>query len=567
MAPPLPRRAAGPRDPRRSQPSYPALLFATAAALGAPLAAQDSPADSQDPAPIRVGLRARLGGADRLTSLRYIGGFETKTLLLETLVRRGQDGRIEPGLASQWAVEPGGKTFSFQIRPGAQFHDGTPVTDEAVCAHFRRWFGHEEHDWLRVNRRIESVEPLGEGRFAIHLDRPYALLEDLVAINPCAVVAPSSTDWEGEFVRPIGTGPFRFEAAFDNGRRWRLRALEDTGPRIDVTFYPRGRDTTPLDDLIRGTIDAFAGGWDEDLPAERLTEMEQDPRFAVTTAPGSSVVLLTFRFDEGATSDPAVRARIARAIDRGELIRIVEGGRADLCTTWAAPSVGFWPKGPATPRILARLGAGGRWTEAGTGSEEADADATPIALTVSGGRGGRAARAALEVVAQLRRAGFDASYLAPPAHLREASKTVVDATSAVRPLTSESGEIRARYRDEAHARQGRTDVRVEITHGMPYCPHQSLVARFGMKGTPPAAPKGAPLELVELVEEAAATALEADRLEVYARIQALMDEQHVVVPLYAPWRVAVHRTGIEGIRLDPDVYAVDLTGLRWADER
>src|SRR5690606_21009750 len=274
----------------------------------------------------------------------------------------------------------------------------TRVTAEIVCAHFRRWIGHVEHDWLRANRHIEGVEAVGEREFLVHLDQPYALLEDLLAINPCALVAPGSNDWEGEFVRPAGTGPFRFVGAFDDAARWRPAPADGSGPLLDVTFYPRGRDTRPLDALLRGAIDVFVGGWEEDLPSDRLTEFEQDPRFEVVTAEGSSVVYLSFRMSEGPTSELAVRRRIADALDRGELIRIVEGGRAEPCRTWAAPSVLFWPEGPAAARQRRRA---------------ADATPAPAAvaepggalpkLVISGGRGGRAARVAIEVTHQLGR--------------------------------------------------------------------------------------------------------------------------------------------------------------------
>lgn len=542
-----------------------ALFAPTSIATAA--APQDSRSEAPDPVveaagpPIRVGLRARSGGADRLTSLRYIGGFETKTLLLETLVRRGPDGRVEGAILSDWDVEDGGKTFRLRVRDDAVFHDGTPVTAEVVCAHFRRWVGDVEHDWLRANRHIESVEAVSEQEVLVRMDQPYALLDDLLAINPCALVAPSSDDWEGEFMRPIGTGPFRFVAAFDDGARWRLAAVEDEGRLLDVTFYPRGRDSRPIDDLVRGAIDVFVGGWDEDLPAERVTEIEQDPRFSVVTAPGSSVVYLSFRMTDGPTSDVDVRQRIAAAVDRAELLRIVEGGRADACYSWAAPSVLYWPRGPARARARERERHGA--VDPGTlRGHEMPQTGARTRLVVSGSRGGRAARVAIELVAQLRRAGFDAEYLAPPAHLREASRVVVDAHGAVRPLTTESGEVRARAGRAARERGRRADVRVQITHGMPYCPHQSLVARFGAPRDGGRPRDDVPEALRELVEAAAATPHEDDRIPLYSQIQTLMDEETLIVPLYVPWRIALSTADIEGIRLSPDVYHVDLTQLR-----
>ncbi|HEU4419193.1 MAG TPA: ABC transporter substrate-binding protein, partial [Planctomycetota bacterium] len=370
-------------------PRLPMLVVLAAATLTCTAAAQDT----ATPTPIRVMLRARSGGADRLTPLRYIGGFETKTLLYETLVRRDQDGRIVPGLASRWWVDDDGRTFHFELREGATFHDGKPVTAEAVCVHFQRWIGLPEHDWLPVNRWLRGVEVESERVFAVRLEQPFSLLADLCSINPCAIVGPGARDWEGEFRRPVGTGPFHFVDSFDDGKRWRVARTAPFDLVLDITFAPRGRDTTPIDALVRGDIDAFVGGWDEDLPADRLDELARDPRFVVQIAPGSSVAYMSFRLADGPTADVAVRRRIAAAIDRQALIEAVEGGRADACTTWAAPSVAFWPRST-------RKTDSAKPVEAAAGTQ-------PIELRLAAGRGtGRSARIAEAVKGQLERAGF-----------------------------------------------------------------------------------------------------------------------------------------------------------------
>ena len=519
-----------------------------------------APATPTDAPPIRVGLRARLGGADRLTSLRYVGGFETKTLLLQTLVRRDPDGRIVGELVRNWTVEDGGRAFRFRLKDDLRFHDGTPVDAAAVVAHLRRWMGHEEHDWLAVNPLLDDAEELDPKTFRITLKEPFALLEELVAINPCAVVAPTSNDWEGEFVRPIGTGPFRFVSAADDGSNWTLAPVQGDGPPLQVSFYPRGRDATPIDDLLLGRIDAFVGGWDEDLPAGRLTALDQDPRYRLVTSPGSSVVLLAFRFD-GPTAELAVRQRVRAAIDRAELIRVVEGGRAEPCATWAAPSVAVWPAGPEALKLHADTSRGRAMPAAGVAAEP-----TGPTIRVTGGHGdSRGARVAMEVVAQLRRAGIDAEYLAAPPRVPEAARARVGTQDTVRPRTTESGEVRAEQRRAARERTAQADVRVEVTYGMPYCPHHSLVKRFGSRNDPNKPRDGVPDAVRELVDAAAREPEAEPRTALYEQIQVLLDTEAIVVPLYAPWRVAVHRADVDGIRLGPGVYSVDLTGLRRDD--
>jgi ABC-type transport system substrate-binding protein len=166
--------------------------------------------------PIRISVRAS-GSTREISTLSYKGGFEPKTLLYETLVKRDERGRIAPALAQSWRFEADGKECVLELRKNARFHDGSPVTAEAVRQHFQRWVGLPEHDWLSCNQHIVAVRAEGPQTLRIVMDEPRALLPDLCAINPCAVRAPSTLDFEGNFVKPIGSGPFVFESVEEDG--------------------------------------------------------------------------------------------------------------------------------------------------------------------------------------------------------------------------------------------------------------------------------------------------------------------------------------------------------------
>ena len=61
--------------------------------------------------------------------------------ILEPLVRfKPGTFEIEPGLAERWEVSDDLKTWTFYLRPGVTFHDGTPVDADAVVANFQRWW-------------------------------------------------------------------------------------------------------------------------------------------------------------------------------------------------------------------------------------------------------------------------------------------------------------------------------------------------------------------------------------------------------------------------------------------
>ncbi len=471
---------------------------------GAAVPVEPDPSEA-DAGPRAPRIFARIGeqALTELSPLRYQGGFESKSLVYETLVRRDAAGRVVPGLASTWRSEDGGKAFVFTLRDGATFHDGEPVAAEAVATHFRRWVGLPEHDWLRSNRRIVAVRATGPRELRIELDRPWALLPDLCAVNPTAVRGPGALDREGNFVRPVGSGPFAFAGVREGGAVLRYR-VAGPGPARHVDLVRAEGDA--LEALLRGEVDAVVGSWLVAVDPVRAAALRGDTRFVVVDAAGSSMRHLGLRWDRGPLQDSAVRRAVAAAIDRTQLVREVEHGFADPSTGWAAPSIAEWPQGrPAVPATAAV--------------------AAPLRLCAIP----EDERLAHAVAAQLQRAGLRT-------------------------------EVRI-----AAVRDGDWDLRIERTHGVPYDPFTTLVSRFAapLPGANASRPAGAPVDetLDRLVHDLASFPDESSRPVHYARIQARLDEQLPIVPLYACRRIAVVRAGLPLPKLDHDLYRLDADWL------
>ncbi len=451
-------------------------------------------------------IRAHFGdqALTELSPLRYQGGFESKSLVYETLVRRDAAGRIAPGLATGWQLLDGGRTFVFTLREGATFHDGDPVTAEAVATHFRRWMGLPEHDWLRCNRHIVAVRATGPRELRVELDRPWALLPDLCAVNPTAIRGPGALDREGNFVRPVGSAGFACVGNREQGRVLRYRFVAGAGEDRCIDLV-RG-DGDALDALLRGDVDAVVGSWLVAVDPARAAALRADGRVQINTGPGSSMVHLALRWDRGPLQDLAVRRAVAAAIDREELVATVMHGFADASTGWAAPSIVDWPQGQVPVAAPVSLAA-------------------PLLLVSSASD----QRLATVLAAQLQRAGL-------PCRV-----TVVE------------------------GRPEEWDLRIERTHGVPYDPFTTVVSRFSAPLPSPNAsrPSGAPVdaELAKLVADLAAEPDEGVRPAQFARIQQRLDALLPIVPLFAPQRVAVVRAGLPLPRLEHDMYRLDTEWL------
>lgn len=478
---------------------------------------------------VRVAAKAASVAVKKLTPLCYQGGFETKSLVYETLVRRDETGRIAPLLAEQWSIEDGGKRVVFTLREGARFHDGALVTAEDVRVHFRRWAGLPEHSWLRCNERISEVRALDARRFEVLLDRPYPLLEDLCAINPCAIQGPGALDREGEYAQAMGTGPYRFLGPSEDGRLLRYERFDahpdasSLPPLVELVRLEKSGADNPLDALLRDEVDVVLSSWLVRLDPFRVRELEKDARYQVRTGPGSCVISLGFALDQGPTADLALRQHIAATIDRAALVNELEAGLADVTLQWAAPSVSAWPSRkpsvgePAQNRATAASTK--KWNIAPLRIAPGREGYIPVGLPAA-------------LAAQLNRAGIPTVLLA----------------NAPR-----GGEAPA-------------DLRLEITHGVPYDPWTTLLGRFGpaiQKRTAETSKRGADTPHIEtLLQRVLETPDEAARAELYEQVQSALDETLPVIPLYAPRRVAIVRAGLnEPTALQHDMYALDLRFL------
>ena len=129
--------------------------------------------------------------------------------LYDGLVRfRSGTLEIEPALAEKWEISPDGKTYTFTLRQGVKFHDGTPFNAEAVKFNFDRMLDdkHPQHDtgpfplafFFSAIERTEAADPR---TVVFHLKEPYAPLLSNLAYPTGLIVSPGS--------RPQGRQGFR----------------------------------------------------------------------------------------------------------------------------------------------------------------------------------------------------------------------------------------------------------------------------------------------------------------------------------------------------------------------
>lgn len=94
-------------------------------------------------------------------------------LVYEPLVRYAPDGSIVPALAESWTISADGLTWTFNLRQGVTFHDGTPFDAAAAKWNLARWVGNEAHNWLPTAARITGIETPDAATLILTLAQSY----------------------------------------------------------------------------------------------------------------------------------------------------------------------------------------------------------------------------------------------------------------------------------------------------------------------------------------------------------------------------------------------------------
>ncbi|MFF4415363.1 ABC transporter substrate-binding protein [Streptosporangium sp. NPDC001559] len=276
-----------------------------------------------------------------------------------------------PGLAVSWEQSKDGKQWTFQLREGVSFHDGTAFDAAAVCANFERWYRQPKiartsavsHTWVNDFGGFEGdktpslyagCEAQDKSKVVLSLTNPSSKFPTILAHGTYAMSSPTAMEkynangveakGEGfafpEYGRlhPTGTGPFTF-ASYDDSTGTVKLARNDKywgeAPKIaGVEFRTIPDETARRQELEAGTIHAY------DLPAPRDWQSLKDQGFQVVTRPPFNVMYLGLN----ATTVPElkdlrVRQAIAWAVNKQQIVDTLLPEGSETVTQFVPRSV------------------------------------------------------------------------------------------------------------------------------------------------------------------------------------------------------------------------------------
>ena len=253
-------------------------------------------------------------------------GYMTLSYIFDTLMWKDESGLV-PYLAEDYSVSEDGLTYTFQLRKGVSFTDGTPFTAEDVKFTFDYMKEHP-YKWVSVSM-VEEASVVDEHTVEIKLNKTYnPFLSDVAGSLP---ILPKHI-WENvtepeTFTEPeaaISTGPFILENYDAAAGTYTFKANEDYfygDVQIDKLVIANVSGGDSKEALLSGEIAAAPN-----ISYKAAMSLKDSPEYTVLEGPGLSVTRLYFNFDEEAMAVKEIRQAMYHAVNLDEIVEKAYGG-------------------------------------------------------------------------------------------------------------------------------------------------------------------------------------------------------------------------------------------------
>ncbi|MFN2488213.1 MAG: ABC transporter substrate-binding protein [Actinomycetota bacterium] len=281
---------------------------------------------------------------------------------------------VAPGLATEWQISEDGKEYTFNLRQGVKFHDGTDFNADAVCFNFDRWYNFkgplQQPDASYYYQTVfvgfsdgktpslyESCEAVDESTVKLTITKPSASLLAALTLTSFTIASPEALEKykadEGTFneeeaifrpsgtygtEHPTGTGPYKF-VQWRRGDRLVFERNEDywgdaPGNIDELIFRPIADPAVRLQALQSGEIQ----GYDLVDPKDYET-IDGDSNLQLLNRPAFNVGYIGFNQAIKPLDDLAVRQAIAHAINRQEVVDAFYAGQGVVADEFMPPEV------------------------------------------------------------------------------------------------------------------------------------------------------------------------------------------------------------------------------------
>ncbi|WP_246231312.1 ABC transporter substrate-binding protein [Mycolicibacterium sediminis] len=252
--------------------------------------------------------------------------FEVLENVFDTIVEPDENLEMRPALAESWTVSPDQLTWTFRLRGGVTFHDGSPFTADDVVYSYRRIIDEKLSNVDKFSAITDVTAP-DDRTVVITVARPTPnLLTNLGGFKGMAIVSRANVESGEIATHPVGTGPFAFvsQRSGDSIVLTANRTYWGGRPKIPgVTYQFISEPSTALSALQAGEVD-----WTDAVPPQRVTQLEEDDSVHLAVTPSNDYWYLALNEARAPWNDVRVRRAIAFGIDRDAIVQATSYGTA-----------------------------------------------------------------------------------------------------------------------------------------------------------------------------------------------------------------------------------------------
>lgn len=257
----------------------------------------------------------------------------------EGLVRFDSSLQVLPALAESWETSEDGLAWTFHLRPGVTFHDGSPLTASDVAFSINRIkdpaIASPRSDDFGV---VESIDVVDDLTVVFNLTQPYAPLLSKLGNSLNVIVPQHVVEAEGDLQNTVvGTGPFRFVEYLPQTRMvlernddyWRTDEAGNQLPYLDgiqIIFYPDPTSRTTA--IQTGSVD-----WIEYVPAPDIDILALDPAIELVGGIASNFRTLYMNATHAPFDNVLVRQAVSHAIDEQAIVDVALFGTGGVVAT------------------------------------------------------------------------------------------------------------------------------------------------------------------------------------------------------------------------------------------
>ena len=332
-----------------------------------------STAQAQAPQTLVIAMGADQTGMDPQTNLNAESGYSSVPIF--DGVSNPKEGTADPGpgLAESWTISPDGKVYTFKIRRGVAFHDGTPLNAHTIAEDIDRGLNPQNPCYIYGRKAVDTYDPSIWGRpgpdaakveavddytLRVTWPAPNAPFLGYLTMPWAGIMSPAATKQYNcdASQHPVGTGPFKFVEAVRNDHVTLAANPSYWGgaPKLSqIILRVVPESTTRLLMLERNEIQYLL-----DVPASDIPRVAANANLKVWSKPGYYVSGVAMSNDLGPFKDRRVRQAMNYAVDKAAINRQLYGGWATMTQgvpafSWAYDrNVTAYPYDPAKAKQL-----------------------------------------------------------------------------------------------------------------------------------------------------------------------------------------------------------------------